>query len=57
MDNVSLTKKRIEKIYNWQISLEFTDDALEEVAQLALERKVGARALRYFVGQFEKKIY
>jgi ATP-dependent Clp protease ATP-binding subunit ClpX len=39
--------KQYQKIFEFEnVTLRFTDDALEAVAQLALERKIGARGLR-----------
>jgi ATP-dependent Clp protease ATP-binding subunit ClpX len=39
--------KQYQKIFEFEgASLRFTDDALESVAQLAIERKIGARGLR-----------
>ena len=39
--------KQYQKIFEFEnVSLRFTDDALEAVAQLAIERKIGARGLR-----------
>jgi ATP-dependent Clp protease ATP-binding subunit ClpX len=39
--------KQYQKIFEFEnVSLRFTEDALEAVAQLAIERKIGARGLR-----------
>ena len=39
--------KQYQKIFEFEnVTLRFTDDALEAVAQMALERKIGARGLR-----------
>src|SRR5262245_18096536 len=39
--------KQYQKIFEFEaVNLRFTDDALEAVAQLAIERKIGARGLR-----------
>jgi ATP-dependent Clp protease ATP-binding subunit ClpX len=39
--------KQYQKIFEFEnVTLRFTDDALEAVAQLALQRKIGARGLR-----------
>ena len=39
--------KQYQKIFSFEdIELEFTDDAISEIAQIALERKTGARGLR-----------
>ena len=39
--------KQYQKMFEFEnVSLKFTDDALEAVAELALERKIGARGLR-----------
>ena len=39
--------KQYQKLFEFEnVKLKFTDDALEAVAQLAMERKVGARGLR-----------
>lgn len=39
--------KQYQKLFEMDdVKLEFTDDAIEEVAKLALERKIGARGLR-----------
>ena len=39
--------KQYSKMFEFEgVSLKFTDDALEAIAQLALERKIGARGLR-----------
>ncbi len=42
--------KQFQKIFEYEgASLRFTDDALEAVARLAIERKIGARGLRMIV--------
>ncbi len=42
--------KQYQKIFEFEgVGLRFTDDALEAVAQLAIERKIGARGLRMIV--------
>jgi ATP-dependent Clp protease ATP-binding subunit ClpX len=42
--------KQYQRIFEYEgASLRFTDDALEAVAQLAIERKIGARGLRMIV--------
>ena len=39
--------KQYQKLFEFEnVRLKFTDDALEAIAQLAMERKVGARGLR-----------
>ncbi len=39
--------KQYQKMFEFEnVSLKFTDDALEAIAQMALERKIGARGLR-----------
>src|SRR5213594_2476543 len=39
--------KQYQRIFEYEdVDLRFTDDALEEVAQMALDRKIGARGLR-----------
>ena len=39
--------RQYQKLFEFEnVRLRFTDDALEAVAQLAMERKVGARGLR-----------
>ena len=42
--------KQYQRLFEMEdASLEFTDDALKEIVRLALDRKVGARALRSFM--------
>jgi ATP-dependent Clp protease ATP-binding subunit ClpX len=42
--------KQYQKIFEYEgVSLRFTEDALEAVARLAIERKIGARGLRMIV--------
>jgi ATP-dependent Clp protease ATP-binding subunit ClpX len=42
--------KQFQKIFDYEgVSLRFTDDALEVIAQQAIERKIGARGLRMIV--------
>jgi len=39
--------RQYQKLFEFEnVRLKFTDDALEAIAQLAMERKVGARGLR-----------
>ena len=39
--------KQYQKLFEYEnVRLKFSDDALEAIAQLAMERKVGARGLR-----------
>ncbi len=45
--------KQYQKLFAMdEVLLEFTDEALEEIAQLAISRKTGARALRAIIEEF-----